>query len=354
MTKIAIVLFNLGGPDNLNSVRKFLFNLFNDPAIIGLPNPFRYLLAHLISFRRAKVASKIYQLIGGKSPILEITNAQAEALEKELSFKGEFKVFVSMRYWHPMSKEVVAKLNEYQPDEIILLPLYPQFSTTTSASSMLDFMGELKKQKVSAPVKYVCCYPLEAEFIRAHAKLIKQSIQKAISLGHPNHRILFSAHGLPKSVIAKGDPYVFQIEASTKAIIAELEKENDAKNKIDYRICYQSKVGPVAWTTPSLEFEINRAAIEKKPLIIVPIAFTSDHSETLVELDIEYKEIAEHKKIPLYLRVPALNSDGYFIKSLVDISLRALKSDVACNGGIEGARICPAKFGKCPNENIAG
>jgi len=344
--KTAIVLFNLGGPNNPQSVKGFLFNLFNDKAIISLPQPFRFLLAKIISSKRDKKAQKIYAHIGGKSPILEATNAQGEALEKELSYLGNFKVFVAMRYWHPFSKEVVKKIKEYQADEIILLPLYPQFSTTTTESSFKDFYQKLAKEKISTPVKYVCCYPTNPIFISSHCRLIILAIAKTKSSGFNDFRILFSAHGLPKKIIDMGDPYCYQIKASVAAIVKEIGEKD-----LDYKICYQSKVGPLEWTKPSLEFEINRAALDQKALIIVPIAFVSDHSETLVELDIEYKELAKKLKIPFYCRVPSLNVDGYFIQSLLDICTRTSKVNFSCNGGDFGAKICPKNFKKCINPN---
>jgi ferrochelatase len=344
--KTAVVLFNLGGPDKLESVKGFLFNLFNDKAIINLPQPLRFLLAWIISTRRNKKAQEIYTKIGGKSPILQTTICQAEALEKELSYFGNYKVFVSMRYWHPFSKNIIKKVKEYQPNEVILLPLYPQFSTTTTSSSLQDFYKKLRKNKITSKLKYICCYPTNPQFISAHCRLIKQSINKTELSGFKDFRILFSAHGLPQKIIDDGDPYCFQVKASVDAIVTGLAIKN-----LDYKICYQSKVGPLEWTKPSLDFEINRAALDKKPIIIVPIAFVSDHSETLVELDIEYKEIAQEKKIPFYCRVPALNTDGYFIDSLVDICKRTSKVDFGCNGGDFGTKICPKTFKKCLNPN---
>jgi ferrochelatase len=351
--KTAIILFNLGGPDKLTSVKPFLFNLFNDKAIIDLPNPFRFLLAKLISFKRANTAKEIYSHIGGKSPILEITNEQAENLEKELSFSGDFKVFVCMRYWHPMAKEVVAKVKDYNPDEIIMLPLYPQFSTATTESSFDDFISEIKKQKVDSKIKKICCYPTNIKFIQSHAQLIKKFINEVKYNNHKKYRLLFSAHGLPEKIINKGDPYVFQINSSCKAIIAQILSDEDfAKEKIDFAVCFQSKVGPLKWTTPSLDDEITRAGNDKVGIIIVPIAFTSDHSETLVELDIEYKETAEEYKLPFYYRVKALNSDGYFIESLVDICKNISLKDQDCSSD-NGIRVCPKNFTKCISQPIS-
>ncbi len=355
--KTAVILFNLGGPDNLKSVRGFLFNLFNDKAIIGIIQPFRFLLATLISFRRNKKAQEIYSQIGGKSPILETTNAQAEALEKELSYLGNFKVFVVMRYWRPFAKEVIKKVKEYQPDEVIFLPLYPQFSTTTTASSFKDFYQELQKAKLSAKLKYICCYPTSPDFISSHCRLILQAINKTKStIKSDNFRLLFSAHGLPEKIIDMGDPYCEQVKYSTEAIINGLTQNlSTDKNPqtLDYKVCYQSKVGPLEWTKPSLEFEIKRAAMDKKAVIIIPIAFVSDHSETLVELDIEYRELSQQLGISFYYRVAALNVDGYFIKALLELCERTSKADFSCTGGDFGARICPKNFKKCINPNPA-
>jgi len=268
--KTAVVLFNLGGPNNLDAVEPFLFNLFNDPAIIDLPQPLRFFLAKLISKRRKKKAQKIYAQIGGKSPLLEITNSQAHALEQELSFAGNFKVFTSMRYWHPFAQEVIADILQYAPDKIILLPLYPQFSISTSGSSMQDFLQRFPDKDL--PIKKVCCYSLEEDFINAHANLIKKTLVK---IPNENFRLLFSAHGLPQKIIDRGDPYVFQVESSSKAIVERLLEIMKAEEKIDFAICYQSKVGPLKWTSPSLDFEIRRCALDNKIPVVVPIAFVS-------------------------------------------------------------------------------
>jgi ferrochelatase len=215
MPKTAIILFNLGGPDQLSSVRPFLFN---DKAIINLPNPFRFLLAKLISSRRYKKASDIYHLIGCRSPLREITICQSVALEKELSKSGDFRVFTSMRYWHPFSFEIIDEVLDYQLDQVILLPLYPQFSTTTSKSSIDDFTDhfnkKINKNESKITIKSICCYPVEPNFIASHARLLKETIKKSgqnIDDFLKNFRILFSAHGLPQKVIDKGDPYVYQV-----------------------------------------------------------------------------------------------------------------------------------------------
>ncbi len=348
--KTAVVLFNLGGPDSLNSVKPFLFNLFNDKAIIGLPQPFRFLLAKLISSRREKKAQKIYAQISGKSPLLQITNSQAHALESELSFFGNFKVFVAMRYWHPFASEAIEKILNYQPDQIILLPLYPQFSSSTSGSSIADFLKKFPNKDIT--IKTVCCYPIEDDLINAHANLIKRTLDKIIDKNLSEVRLLFSAHGLPQKLINAGDPYVFHVTETTQAVVSRLKKILKDKKEIDFAICYQSKVGPLQWTSPSLEHEIKKAALDKKIPLVVPISFVSDHSETLVELDVDYKNLAKKLGIENYLRVPALNIDGSFIKSLTTICKKLSddkESKIFC--GENPQRICPKNFGFCPNHN---
>lgn len=320
MTKTAVVLFNLGGPDRPEAVKPFLFNLFNDPAIIGAPKFIRYCIAKLISSRRAPVAQAIYHELGGGSPILPLTEKQAKALETELG-QG-YKVFISMRYWHPMSAETVEKVKEYQPDNIVLLPLYPQFSTTTTGSSVADW----KRYNLPVPTRVIGCYPIENHFIDAHVESLKPY------LVHDTIRILFSAHGLPKKVIEAGDPYQWQVEQTAARILEKLPVKN-----IDYQVCYQSKVGPLEWIGPSTEAEILRAGKEGKSVVIVPIAFVSEHSETLVELDIEYKKLAEENGVKGYYRVPALGEHPLFIKGLAKL----------CRDKEIEKPICPAEFGKC-------
>lgn len=334
--KIAIVLFNLGGPDSLKSVKPFLFNLFYDKAIINLPNPFRYVIAKIISITREKKSQKIYSLIGGKSPLLQETQKQKIALLESLkkSTKEDFNIFINMRYFAPQVEKTIEEIKKYNPKEIILLPLYPQFSTTTTGSSVKNFLDNFN---LNIPLKVVCCYPVEDDFIKAHVSLIKEK------LFYKNFRILFSAHGLPEKIVKAGDPYSFQIEKTVKAVVKELDIKG-----LDYKVTYQSKVGPIEWLKPNTEDEIEIAGKEKKDIIIVPIAFVSEHVETLVELDIEYKLIADKYKVQ-YIRVPTLRISKKFINSLTNIILRFInKTDknffVASSNG---ERICPGKFEKC-------
>jgi ferrochelatase len=340
--KTAIVLFNLGGPDRPSSVQPFLFNLFNDPAIIGLPNPFRRFLASFISKRRAPTAQKIYEEIGGKSPILENTLAQAQALEASLQGHGQVKIFTVMRYWHPMADAVVKQVKTYAPEHIILLPLYPQFSTTTTGSSFGDWARAAKEAGLDAPTSRVCCYPQHPEFVKAHAQLIRTYYQEASQFGRP--RILFSAHGLPEKIIKKGDPYQAQVEASTQAILKILGIAD-----VDYVNCYQSRVGPLKWIGPATTDELARAGADQVPVVLVPIAFVSEHSETLVELDIEYAELAHENGIDHYYRVPTLSVQAHFIAALADICLK-LTVDATTAPDSASPR-CGREWSQCPCRN---
>jgi ferrochelatase len=347
MPKIAVVLFNLGGPDSPDSVEPFLFNLFSDPAIIALPNPLRWLVAKLISKRRASKARSIYAQIGGSSPLLANTNAQARALEAALADLGEVRCFPAMRYWHPLTDEAASAVKAFAPERIVLLPLYPQFSTTTTGSSKRAWERAARALGLSAPAGHACCYPVETGFVAAAADLTARHYALAAKHGRP--RVLFSAHGLPKKVVAAGDPYQHQVERTAAAIAAKL-----ALPDLDSVVCYQSRVGPLEWIGPYTEDEIARAGADKVPLVVVPLAFVSEHSETLVELDIEYREKAAHDGVPHYERVPTVATHPDFIAGLAAI-VRALAGGRAraCAGAGE-PRLCPAELGKCPLANMAG
>ncbi len=345
MSKLAVVLFNLGGPDRPESVKPFLFNLFNDPAIIGLPNPFRWLLAKVISTRRAPVAREIYANIGGKSPLLELTQEQAAALETALAGDREVKVFIAMRYWHPMSDRTAAEVAAWGPDEVVLLPLYPQFSTTTVESSVKDWRRAAARVELNAATRTVCCYPTQPGWIKAQADLLSEAIARFD--GDQRPRVLFSAHGLPKKVIAGGDPYQWQVEQTSEAVVEALPAAQ--RDGLDWLVCYQSRVGPLEWIAPSTEDEIARGGTDKAPLIVVPIAFVSEHSETLVELDIEYRELADEKGVPEYVRVPAVGTATPFIAGLAEMADLALSGSEGSLCSQNGGRICPSGFRRCPH-----
>ena len=331
----AVILFNLGGPDKLESVEPFLFNLFNDPAIISIPSLFRYPLAKLISKRRTPTAKNIYKEIGNKSPILELTRRQAKSLEENLLKKGDYRCFVVMRCWHPRASDVINKVKEYNPEEITLLPLYPQFSATTSGSSINEWNKLCEKENYNIKTKTICCYPTEDNFIVSHVSLIKKTLS---TVKDRNFKLIFSAHGLPESKIKKGDPYQWHVEETVKEIMLKLKSEN-----FDYVISYQSRVDPMKWIGPSTDEEIIKNSKKKKGIIIVPVAFVSEHSETLVELDIEYKKIAQKNGCIFYKRVPALGSEENFIKGLAHLVLQR-----QTRGDFVSSIMCPNKFVKCP------
>jgi ferrochelatase len=332
MSRTAVVLFNLGGPDSLDAVRPFLFNLFNDPAIIAAPWPIRFLLATYLSRKRAPIARQIYMKIGERSPLLEQTQAQAQALEAELG--PGHKTFIAMRYWHPFASEALKQARDYQPDRIVLLPLYPQYSSTTSGSSLAEWRK--LAQDWNIPTAAVCCWPEEAGLIAATAERVRQSYEKAWAHGLP--RVLFSAHGLPKKVIASGDPYQRQVERSASAVVAAL-----GIAKLDWAVCYQSRVGPLEWIGPSTQDELARAGRDKVPVVVVPIAFVSEHSETLVELDIEYRHQAQAFGVPAYERVPTPFTHLAFIQGLARLVRNARAGETA-----PGGADCGKAFAKCP------
>jgi len=232
--KKTVILFNLGGPDKPESVEPFLFNLFNDPAIISVPSIFRYVLAKFISKRRTPIAKNIYKEIGNKSPILELTQEQAKSLENSLSGKGDYKCFVVMRCWNPRAETVLNIVKEFDPDEMVLLPLYPQYSASTSGSSIKEWNDVCMENDYQKPLKTICCYPTETEFLNAHVSLINNELKNL-----NNFKLIFSAHGLPEKNIKKGDPYQWQLEQTVGGIMNKLKDEN-----LDYIISYQSRVGP--------------------------------------------------------------------------------------------------------------
>ena len=347
--RVAIVLFNLGGPDAPESIRPFLTNLFTDPAILRVPRWVRPWLGRIIAWRRTKPATENYGVLGGRSPLLELTEEQAGALEAMLSGASfEARCFVAMRYWHPMSDAAARAVRDWNPDEVLLLPLYPQFSTTTTGSSILAWDRAAAHAGLDRPTTTLCCWHSDQGFVTSTAALVRAAWDRAraeLSAEVPL-RILFSAHGLPETIIKQGDPYQWQVERTVESVVAQLGLEGS-----DHAVCYQSRVTPQVWIGPSTEAELERAAKDKVAVLVCPIAFVSEHSETLVELDVEYREAAEHAGVPGYFRVPAQNSDPAFIAALRDLVLRARG-----NGGPEdrlcsfaGGRQCPKPFGDCPH-----
>ena len=351
MKRLAIVLYNLGGPDKLEAVEPFLYNLFMDPAIIGAPLPVRWMLAKLISKRRAPLVQDIYKHLGGKSPLLELTEEQARALEQAVMGMlpdTDVKAFICMRYWHPMSANSVQAVKDFQPDNVVMLPLYPQYSTTTTESSFDDWDKTAKAVGLTVPSKRICCYPTDEGWVQAQADLLTQALDKARAKadGKPL-RVLFSAHGLPKKIVdKKGDPYPIQVEQGAAAIAAEMDKRGTKLN--DWLVSYQSRVGPLEWIGPSTDDEIERAGRGGVSLVVLPIAFVSEHSETLVELDIEYQHLADQAGVETYVRVPAVATHPAFIQGLATLVTGSLgQKDAMCPAG-GPSRICPSDSKGCP------
>jgi ferrochelatase len=342
--KLAVVVFNLGGPDGPGAVRPFLFNLFRDPAILGVPAPLRYPLALLISRSREKLAQANYDLMGGASPLLRETEAQARALNAALGEAepaDEARVFVAMRYWKPFAKQTAAEVAAWAPDEIVLLPLYPQFSTTTTASSLAAWRRAYRGPGRS---RAVCCYPTAPGFIEAHAQAVREIWETA---GNPrNIRVLYSAHGLPQKVVAAGDPYRAQVEATAAAIAAQLPE------LADWRVCFQSRVGPLTWLETATDAEIRRAGAAGLGVIVVPIAFVSEHVETLIELDRDYAATARAAGCAPYLRAPTPGVRPVFVEELAAAVREALQRP--SGPAPHGPWLCPAAHAKCACRQGAG
>lgn len=341
--RIAVVLFNLGGPDGPEAVRPFLFNLFSDPAIVDAPALIRYPLAALISWSRQRSARANYALLGGASPLLAETQAQAQALRRALvlqSPEAVFQTFIAMRYWSPLTADAAREVAAFEPDEVVLLPLYPQYSTTTTASS-LSLWNRLYRGP--GRVHALCCYPTLPGVIEAHAERIRTAWVRA---GRPGGaRLLFSAHGLPQRVVDRGDPYPSQIQATAAAVAERLQDILP-----DWRICYQSRVGPLKWLGPSTVEAISAAASEGMGVVVTPIAFVSEHVETLVELDHDYATVAETAGCPCYVRVPALGVQADFIEGLAQMAQAAADGRDAMVAGSDFrcAKSCP----QCPQTRM--
>ncbi len=344
--KIAIVLFNLGGPDSPAAIRPFLLNLFSDPAILRVPFFVRFFLARIIARARLKPATENYALLGGRSPLLELTQQQATALESQFD-DIDAKCFIAMRYWHPFSLETARAVKTWEPDEIVLLPLYPQYSSTTTGSSLTAWRTAAAKVGSMVRTTALCCYATDPAYIAATASIVRTAYDAARSSLDPNIplRVLFSAHGLPEKIVQAGDPYQAQIEQTSAAVLAAWQQPD-----LDWVVCYQSRATPVKWIGPSTDQEIERAGRDGVAVLVVPIAFVSEHSETLVELDIEYRHLAEKSGVQGYFRVPAQNSDPGFVAALAGLVRQAL----ADGPGLCGQQKCAADRTDCPFALAAG
>jgi len=306
--KTAVVLFNLGGPASQEEVKPFLYSLFSDPAIISLPNPFRSILAYFIARNRLKETQAIYAHLGGGSPLLKNTKAQATALQTELG--DGYRTFVAMRHAAPKMQATFHEVKDYDPQEVILLPLYPQYSTTTT-ESFLKGWNKVAKGWMT-PTHFVSSYPTQNDFIEATRVLTVPHYEKAKTQGEP--MVLFTAHGLPEKIIKRGDPYQGHVEKTVQSLIEKLEISSK-----EVVLCYQSRVGLLKWIGPSTEEEVLKAAQERKPLVVVPVSFVSEHSETLVELDITYRNLALSHGCPAYYRVETVQTHPSFIRCLATL-----------------------------------
>jgi ferrochelatase len=317
---LGVVLFQLGGPDSLEAIEPFLYNLFCDPDIIDFPfaKIARKPLAKLISSNRAKKVQSHYAEIGGRSPILKFTTLQARALEEELNKSLPAKVFVAMRYWHPLTEETLLAVEKASLDELVLLPLYPQYSKTTTGSSL----NEWNRKVVNSPARNVMVKVIEQFYTHpTYLDAVVERMQASLKKFRPGEEVhlVFSAHSVPVSVIDSGDPYKDQIEATI-----ELVMQRGAWS-LPYSLCYQSKVGASKWLQPSLHETLHRLAAQgTRNVLVIPIAFVSDHVETLSEIDVEAREEAQALGIERFEMMPGLNDSPTFIRALAELVVAAV------------------------------
>ncbi|GAB4287569.1 MAG: ferrochelatase [Ignavibacteriaceae bacterium] len=311
MKKNAVVLLNLGGPDSLEAVQPFLENLFNDPDIFKLP--FQKTLARFIARKRAPKVQKEYELIGGKSPINMWTEIQRKMLEEKLRTNGkDTDVLIAMRYWKPLTSETVAKTVQNNYSKIILLPLYPHFSVSTTGSSFNEWKRHYKDDE--SKLIFIKSYETHPTYIKAINQRIDENLMRFPENVRADVQLVFSAHGTPVSYVKKGDPYSGQINASINAVMKERNFSHP------HHLCFQSKVGPAKWLEPSTDDMIRELASKgSKHLLIIPISFVSDHVETAYELDIEYRHVAIETNIENYIVMNGLNDSPLFIQALYEI-----------------------------------
>ena len=304
--KKAILLLNMGGPNNLDEVKVFLKNMFNDKNIISAPTPIRKIISFMIVNSRLKEAQENYKKLGGKSPIVDYTKSLADKLQK----RSKIDTFFVMRYTPPFSKDVLKNLVNY--DEIYAIPMYPHYSVTTTKSSFEDLFKEAKKLKIDKKIKTINSYYSNEKY----NQIIVKKIKEALEGDNPEEfDLIFSAHGLPQKIIDKGDVYQKQVKLNRFFATKELLKQNIKFNKT--HLAYQSRLGPMEWIKPYLEDKLKE--IKNKKIIIYPIAFTIDNSETEFELDIEYKEMAKKMGYEDVRVAKCPNDDELFVEFLNDI-----------------------------------
>jgi ferrochelatase len=326
---LGVLLFNLGGPETLGDVRPFLYNLFSDPEIIRLPwRPLQKPLAWLIAATRHKKSAAYYAQIGGGSPLRRITQAQGAALRDELKRRGlQARVYVGMRYWHPFTREAVEQMLRDGITELVVLPLYPQFSISTTGSSLKEFIALARARGGLRHIRrhYITRWHTHHLYISALAEQIREELARFPDPDPRRVHLLFSAHSVPQRYIAEGDPYLRHTQQTVRLVSAALGETSPV------HLSFQSKVGPVRWLEPSTEQKLRELrAAGADQVLAIPVSFVSDHIETLYELDILYKQVAEEIGISTYRRVPALNCAPGFIGALAELVSEKVKQSVVC------------------------
>ena len=326
---VGVVMLNLGGPNTVEDVKPFLYNLFMDPAIIDIPvgGRARHLLCRMISSLRSKSVGRDYEVIGGGSPINRLTREQADSLEQRLNAEvGDeadvtFRTYIAMRYWHPFSEEAAAQMQKDGVDKVLLLPLYPQYSKTTTGSSLvywwqLEQAGEIPQW----PTTYVFEYAANPKYIQALSERIDEGLQRFSKRTRADVPLLFSAHGTPlKEMKERRDPYCCLIHSTVDRVMTYRGHDHP------YHVAFQSKVGPAKWLTPSTPDKLEEMAHDgDRSVLVVPVAFVTEHIETSYELDIEVREEAEVAGIQHYEVMPALNSHPLFIEALAEATISQL------------------------------
>jgi len=308
----ALILLNMGGPDSLDAVEPFLYNLFSDRELIQLPagallqKPFAKLISHF----RAKHVVENYRIIGGKSPLLDWTQKQAAGIAERLK---NVQPYVVMRYWHPFASEVLEKIKSAGIEEAIVLSMYPHYTCATTGSSINDFKRSAARIYPELNYRLIEQWYDHPGYLDALASRIETALADLSEAERTDLQIVFSAHALPQKFIDRGDPYLKQVEATVQGVMQRVEG-------YDWHLGFQSRSGPVAWMEPETTDVMDRlAAAGKTALLIVPISFVSDHIETLHEIDIEYREHAEAHGIKTYVRAPSLNDGGDFLQALADL-----------------------------------
>jgi protoporphyrin/coproporphyrin ferrochelatase len=324
-SKIGVVLLNLGGPDSLDAVEPFLFNLFSDPDIIDFPGSFlfRDRLAKLISTRRAPRVIEQYREIGGKSPLKEHTLRQAALLEQKLNERIPARVYAAMRYWKPSTDDALDAIQRDGITKVVLLPLYPQFSRATTTSSYSEWERRVNERRMDVDYSLIKQYYDHPMYIDAFVEHIERGLERFPEEVRGSVNILFSAHGTPMKLVHKGDPYSHQIAKTVESILLR------GGFKQPHALCYQSKVGPMKWLTPSTPDTIAELAAKGvKHMLLVPVAFTSDHLETLFELGIEYRRQANERGVEQYEVIEGLNDSPKFIEALAELVFEKIGIDV--------------------------